>query len=256
MNHIKKALITMLMLMTPLMLQAKEFLNTFMHINLGVMYNLAFMGDLRDEEDTYSIVDNGKTYKPTYFDSALGITVDLVPFKPIVLGYEAHAIKIGVRGGFRMHYLQQTITVVSGNDETEYGGDLMTYKSWCVGPVIYYAPSISPMGIGGNYSAKGGFTFFMLYGRLFDGKLTAFPAQRSNNEVVGDYEAKITGSKFDIGCGAEIRVCSINLGLNIFYSLINLNMDKVIYPALGRNTILHGVNIEVYMGIPLENKLY
>ncbi|MDR3238409.1 MAG: hypothetical protein LBT84_07890, partial [Spirochaetia bacterium] len=116
-------------------LSAREFLNTFMQINIGYSYGLSINGDMLDAENRNKSVDR----KLKYVNDSFNFMTDLVPFKPIFLGDESHALKIGVRGGYRMHFVEQK-TTISGED---YGGDLMGYSTFVFGPLIRYAPSIS-----------------------------------------------------------------------------------------------------------------
>ena len=74
-------------------LQAREFLNTILHLNFGGMYSFAAGGDIiRGENQAVNteIPDNQST---NYYETALCITLDIAPTKPIILGMEDHAIK-------------------------------------------------------------------------------------------------------------------------------------------------------------------
>lgn len=241
-------------------LQANEFLNTILHFNMGFLYTLGTTGDILDREKKYYLLkypgdSTSKKVHPSHHETAFGLSVDLVPFKPIILGNEAHAIKIGLRGGYSFHYLQQSLTVDQGTGDIEYGGDLMTYNCWMLGPVIHYAPSIEPVGIG-EYSAGGGFTFFALMGQLRNAKYNAYPTKRDYGETVTDYERNVKGWKFDIGCGAALAVCSINIGINLYYSLVSLKLNNALtqteYVTMGRKSKIHEMCFELYWGIPIE----
>lgn len=245
-----------LLLLIPVQLSAKEFLNTFLHINFGVMYSLYNSGDIVNyEHDSYSIIEayGNNVVRPNHYDAGFGITIDISPLKPIVLGSDAHAFKLGIRGCYRFHYFQQKIAVMESEDsEIDYGGNLLTFMSWMVGPVIHYAPSIEASSLDGEYTAGGGFTLYALYGHLVKGELTAYPAQRNYGESVGDYETSVKGYKIDIGIGGEISVCSVNLGLNLYYSMIRIKMADKIYDEVDKNSIINEICVEVYMGIPID----
>ena len=248
------------LLLNPAPARAKEFLNTIMHINFGVAYGFPF-GDIIDlEHDSYYILqtyEKNKKVRPRHFDSSLGMTIDLVPLPPLILGTDSHALKFGIRGKYFFHYFQQKLTVKEGEKkETEYGGELINYRSWMVGPVIHYAPSIEASDLGGDYTAGGGFTIFALAGPLQEGLLTAFPAQRDNGVDVGAYETKFDGYKIDVGIGAEISICSLNLGINLFYSTMRINMDDVIYSSIGRESRINEFGIELFIGIPITRTVF
>ena len=117
-------------------LHAREFLNTILHLNFGGMYSFASGGDIISKEkkaaDSFHEVKN-----TSYYGTALCVTLDIVPTKPIILGMEDHAIKFGLRGTYKIHSLQQSVDM---NDENT--GKLMDYTSYMIGPVIHYAPFI------------------------------------------------------------------------------------------------------------------
>jgi hypothetical protein len=235
-------------------LQAREFLNTFMQLNMGVGYTFTSSGDMVNAEDDYYIVDDGDDkVRPENTGASMNFIMDLVPFKPLILGFESHAIKIGLRGGYRYSYVEQKIEGHFGGGKKEYGGNLMNSQSLLVGPLIRYAPSITPSGLGDDYVAGGGFTFYALYGRIFSGEIDAFPAMRARGDLASgvDYQTTIRGYRYDVGFGAEISICSVNLGLNVYYSQLRLRLSKDIY-EIGRNTTLHEGNIEIYLGLPFE----
>ena len=93
-------------------------------------------------------------------------------------------------------------------------------------------------------------------GRLNEGQYTAFPAMRDKGVVVADYERKVSGWKMDIGCGAALAVCAVNLGINIYYSLIDFSFNSALaqteYAGIGKSSRLHEMCFELYFGIPIE----
>jgi hypothetical protein len=248
----KKQIITLvvLILTAPAALQAREFLNTVVHLNFGGMYTFTTAGNIIESEK--SVVDSEFTGDPkvSHYETAYCATLDIVPFNPILLGMEEHAIKIGIRGSYRFHFLQQRVA-----DTVEVGDKVMDYRSWMVGPVIHYAPFIEPSDLSEDYTASGGFTFYALAGKI-NGDLTAFPAAREKSGYTGpygEYSTGISGYKFDIGVGAEIALCSLNFGVNLYYSYVTFDMDKKIYSDSGRSGYLKEGCLELYVGIPIES---
>ncbi|MCL1864269.1 MAG: hypothetical protein FWF73_00460 [Spirochaetes bacterium] len=227
-------------------LQAREFLNTVLHLNFGGMYSFASGGDIIKAEDQAAdslIPDNQST---SYYETALCITLDIAPTKPIILGLEDHAIKFGLRGSYKIHSLHQSISM---NDENT--GKIMDYHSLMIGPVIHYAPFIEPSNLSKDYTAGGGFTFFALWGKI-NGDMTAYPVL-SDKGLMANSSSKVTGYKCDIGVGAELALCSLNIGINIYYSYTNIKMKEEIYANIGRNGNLKEGCFEVYIGIPIES---
>ena len=248
----KKKLLTLviLILTVPAALQAREFLNTVLHLNFGGMYTFTTAGNVLESEK--SVVDSEFADNPkvSHYETAYCATLDIVPFNPILLGMEEHAVKFGIRGSYRFHFLQQRVA-----DTVELGDKVMNYRSWMVGPVIHYAPFIEPSDLNEDYTASGGFTFYALAGRI-NGDLTAFPAAREKTGYTGPYgkySTGISGYKFDIGVGAEIALCSLNFGVNIYYSYISFDMDERIYADSGRGGYLKEGCLELYVGIPVES---
>jgi len=259
--------IIILLIVIPINSQAKEFLNTFLHINLGVMVGLTYGDIMTYENKTFSMIEDYRTEepikdKPEYYDMSLGIMIDLSPFPPLILGNEAHAVKFGVRGGYRFHSLTQNISIEEGSkSEVDYGGDLMSFGTWMVGPVIHYAPSIKMSDISDAYSAEGGFTIFFLYGQLNNGTLTKHPSVRSyidanDGTQLTDYETAITGYKLDVGIGGEVSICAINFGINLYYSYMNIKMKEKIYDGVSKSTSIHEACLEIYIGIPVGEQLF
>jgi hypothetical protein len=234
-------------LMMPVSLYPREFLNTVVHLNFGGMYSFANEGDIIKSENNEIDRQFPDDHKVSYYETAYCITLDIVPTEPIILGMEESAIKFGIRGSYRFHYLQQRVT--SGK---EFGDQVMDYRSWMVGPVVHYAPFIEPSDLNQDYRATGGFTLYALYGKI-DGNLTAFPAVRESGYSTGDYNTKISGYKVDIGIGAEIALCSLNVGMNLYYSYMKFNMKDQIYSDMGKTGYLKEGCLEIYIGIPIES---
>ncbi len=269
MKQLFKSLILILIIWSPIHADASEFLNTIMHINFGVCFGFPFGDIFNYERENFSIMERYKrenqTLRPNHYETAFGVTMDVSPFPAIILGKEAHAIKIGVRGGYRFHYLQQKMSVredasyeINGvkyenntNDDIDFTDYLMVFHSWMIGPVIRYAPFIDSSNFMGTYTAIGGFTFYVLFGKLENGVLTAFASKRKSNTPTGNYRSKIDGFKMDIGIGGEIAICSINIGINFYYTYIQCEMDEKIYSTIGKTSEIHEVCLELYIGIPI-----
>lgn len=261
----KKRYLTVIlfMLTAPSAVYSSEFLNTVVHLNFGGMYTFAAGGEIIDSEKNAIESPTGITDSSniSHYDTAGCVTMDIVPAYPIILGMEEHAIKFGLRGSYRFHYLNQRVTTAI----EEIGSKVMEYKSWMVGPVIYYAPFIGPSDLNTDYTASGGFTLFALYGKLH-GYMNAYTSIRdagiaisatdailSYNNGTGDYDSKISGSKFDVGIGAEFSLCSLNVGVNIYYSYISIDMKDRLYNDLGKNGNIKEGCLEIYVGIPVES---
>ena len=167
------ALICALSIM-PAQLHAREFLNTVLHLNFGGMYSFTNVGDIIDEEHDAAEA-NSLSGEESYYETAYTVTLDIVPFDPIILGLESNAIKFGIRGTYGFNFVQQRIT----SDGNVYGDQLMKYNLWMIGPVIHFAPVIDPSDLDNEYTASSGFTFFATWGRL-DGDLSAYAALRDS----------------------------------------------------------------------------
>lgn len=230
----------------PVQLHAREFLNTVLHLNFGGMYSFTNVGDLIDEEN-----DAADVYLPSgkqsYYETAYTVTLDIVPFDPIILGLESNAIKFGVRGTYGFNFVQQRITA----DQHVYSDQLMNYKLWMVGPVIHFAPVIDPSDLNNEYTANSGLTFFVTYGRL-NGDLSAYAALRDQGTAMSPYTAGIEGYKINVGIGGEIALCSLNFGVNLYYSYTSYNLNREIYPDAGKNHYMKEGCLELYVGFPIE----
>lgn len=227
-------------------LSAREFLNTFMQINIGYSNGVLVNGNILDVERSNNKVDKSLKYN----DSSVNFMMDLVPFKPIILGDESNAIKIGFRGGYRLNYIEQKLSV----NKKDYSGDLMNFNTVMFGPILRYAPNISLFSSG--YSAESGLTLFALYGHVINGKYDAYVANRAYGESFPEpFNASMKGYKLDIGIGGETAVCSVSIGLNLYYSYFSVKLDKKVYEEMGRRSHLHSFCFEIFIGMPLENML-
>ncbi len=226
---------------------SREFLNTYVHLNFGGMYTSFIDSDLMKSEESRNESYFSEYKNITHYETAFCATLDVVPMRPIILGLESHAIKFGVRGSYRLHFMEQRVSV---GDE-EYENRFMNYKSWMIGPVIHYAPFLEPSDLNNDYTASGGFTFYALYGHI-NGDMTSGQAISDSGGTLSGNKANISGYKIDVGFGAELALCSINFGVNLYYSYINMKMDRQIYSDLGKNATLSEVCLEVYIGIPIE----
>lgn len=264
MKKVFGTIILLVLLFKPINSHAKEFLNTFLHINFVFMYSLTTFGKIIDtEHESYRIEDpsnNSNGVRPDHHDEAYGVICDITPLPALILGMEEHAVKFGLRLGYRFHSIQQEIVL----EKSTYKGDLFTFRTLMYGPVIYYAPSIEPSKVDRRYNASKGLVFYALFGKINNGTLAAFPSRRDYgvDPVTVDYETKVAGYKIDIGLGGEVSICgSINIGLNLYYSRITLKMDDQIYNTsgdslisqnVGRETSLNEICAEIYIGIPVQ----
>ncbi|HPJ41779.1 MAG TPA: hypothetical protein PLY21_05620 [Spirochaetota bacterium] len=243
----KKIYVLILLFLIPVNLQAREFLNTVLHLNFGGMYSFATNGDILDREEKAIDQAFPENKKTSHYETAYSFTLDIVPFDPIILGMESHAVKFGVRTAYRLHFLQQRVK--SGD---EYTGQVLDYRAWMVGPVIHYAPNIEASDLDYEYTADGGFTLYALFGRL-NGDLTAYPAIKDYGVSTSNSNTAITGYKFDIGIGAEIALCALNFGMNVYYSHTKIRMKDAVYENSGKEGTLKEGCLEIYVGIPIES---
>lgn len=243
----KKVCYILLLFLLPVNLHAREFLNTVVHLNFGGMYTFATTGDILDSEENEIKQTFPSDSKTSHYETAYSFTLDVLPMDPIILGMEAHAVKLGIRGAYRLHFLQQRVK--SGD---EYTGQVMDYTSWMLGPVIYYAPFLDSSDLDYEYTSNGGFTFFALYGRM-NGDLTAYPAIQDYGASTGTSNTNVSGYKIEIGVGAEIALCALNFGVNVYYSYSNMKLKEKIYADLGRNAEMREGCLELYVGIPIES---
>jgi len=257
MKLLKSSIIAVALVLSPSVMYAGEFLNTIMSINIGIAYGFPFGGIVEHENERYSLYSPYEDLwvKPTHSNTSFSCFADLAPFDPFILGNEAHALKIGVRGGYRLHKIRQSLVIKkSKKKEKDYSGILMGYDRWMIGPVLRYAPVIQVGGMGGNYTAIGGLTFYVLFGQYVDAELTAFPAKRKKEgkSSVSPYQSNFHGYTVDLGIGGEISAGMINIGLNVFYTYLDIDLDRNIYRDLGEKSSIHEITLEVYAGIPIE----
>lgn len=246
-KKIKILTVSLIILVSPSVLNAREFLNTVLHLNFGGMYSVTSVGDLIKEEEDYIKTASTDNYDVSHYETALSITLDIVPMNPILLGMESNAIKFGMRAKYGFHFIQQRISATQ-----EYSDELARYDAWMLGPVVHFAPVINPSDIDNEYTATSGFTFFLLYGRL-NGNLSAYPGLRDAKVSVPTYETSLKGYKLEGGFGAEIALCSLNFGVNIYYSYTSFRLGREVYVGAGKDMHLKEVCLELYMGIPIES---
>ena len=232
--------------------QSKEFLNTIIDFNVGVVFGAPIGTLINHETSSYPVIQpsGNKTVNPTTSDASFGIFIDITPFPPIILGLESHAIKFGLRTGLRFNYWQQALTV--SELSIDYREILVEYKNWMAGLVIMYAPVLG-INRKGEFTASGGINFFVLFGTIFEGKLSPNPVKMKATTGATGSSLSFDGYKIDAGIGGEISVFSINIGVNVFYSYVNLTTASVMpYSGFAKNTEIHEVCVEIYMGIPIE----
>lgn len=240
--------ISLFLILESSQLYAREFLNTYLHLNFGGMHSAFLSGDSLKKEESLANSHFSDISTMTHHEAGFFITLDLVPMDPIVLGLEAHAIKLGLRGSYGFYFFEQRII----SNDKEYENQLMDYSAWMIGPVLYYAPYLEASDFNLEYTANSGFTFFALYGHL-NGKMGAGKSIIQAGGSVPNNESDVSGYKINIGMGAELAVCSLNLGVNFYYSHIHVKLDRAIYPNIGRDTSFNELAMELYVGIPIES---
>jgi|GEM_PF-578656 len=247
---------------------SKEFIDSFLHIDFSVGFSLFPWSDFLEYERMTSYgfnttdPSNVSVVYPYQYALNLGLNLDIMPFPTIPVNDETQAIKIGLRVGYKWGFLLQSLTIPTTNDTNDvYGGQLMIYNVILFGPVIYWAPKVEIVGLDAKYKAKGGFTFFALWGFVLEdtASYTAYPSLREKGDsyttATGTdtgYDTTFTGWKIEVGVGAEITAGTINFGVNLYYSYLDMTLKKQIYVNLPKKTGLHEICIEVYIGIPLQ----
>lgn len=243
-------LLSMLLILSADTAYSREFLDTILHINLGMAYGFTY-GEVIDHEEDYRVDSD----RPDHHLNSFGITFDIAPFRPYLMGHESHAFKIGVRGSYKIHFVEQQLSDNRSIDEQE---SLFSYRTWMVGPVIHYSPSVSTSEITGDYTSRGGFTMYALYGRLVSAELHTYPGARASGEPVLPADSgfpsstKLEGYQLDIGVGGVVSVCAVNLGINLFYSYVNYTMSDRVYADVSRSGSMSQYVAEIYVGIPVE----
>lgn len=237
-------------------IMANEFLNTFVHFNmLATPYSYVF-GDITDEEDdSYSVVDyNGDTIRPSHVDYSFGASADIVPFPVFLLGNESHAIKFGIKITYKFHTMMQLIDYEKSknSDSTYLRENFLIFETFMAGLVIHYAPFIKPSSFHGDYTSNYGFIFFITLGKINKGKLYPFAIKNTVEESTESPSTKVTGWKMDIGIGGRVSICSINIGLNLIYSKLSIEMDQNYYSNTSKATKIHMLGFELVLGFPLE----
>jgi hypothetical protein len=249
-----------------------EFLNSIMKINFGASYEFPSTKIIQYERRTswsalYALYGVMNPYMPTHFGMSYNINADILPIPPIIFLNETQGLKFGVRGGYKFSYIQQELNFkITERKQYKFTGDLMKYRTWLVGPIIYYTPFVKTSETTGDYTSNAGFTFFFLYGNLGNGKLTAFPTKMDLIEKMGGYlslvdpttyyqklatqlldmgivKTKFNGYSLNYGIGGELSFCAVNIGMNFVYSQTHI---KLKYPVYTLNAINSGT------GLPLS----
>jgi len=256
----KKILIMFLTscLVIPVNAMAREFLDSFMHINLGLMMGFNSGGDLITyEQDLGSVTGTGEDgstgeVRPDYEKFGLTLTLDICPFSPVLIAHESHALKFGIRSSLGYRSLSRSLVVEVDGVETDYGGDSLNYMNWMIGPVVHYAPWLDVSRLSGEYTAGGGFTLFVLFGQVFNGELNSFHVVREREGSTGSPVSDFSGFSINMGIGGELSICSVNMGTNVYYSIVKMNLDNTVYSGMDKQFDLNGFNIELYVGITVD----
>lgn len=242
----KKLFVILIFFSAANFLYAREFLNTFMQINIGYSFSTITYGDIRRAEYKSRTMDK----RLKYSDNSVNFMMDLTPFQPLIFYNDSHAIKFGFRGGYRLHYTEQRLRA----DKRNYKGTLLDYQCAVIGGLIKYAPNIDMFeNLDESQSAPWGLSLYVLYGQMFNGHLDAFAAERAYGVSKSAYQTKLSGFRIDTGIGIEFAICAVNIGVNVYHSYIRFKLDRDIYASWGRAASQHEVTMEVYMGMPLVN---
>ncbi|PKL18078.1 MAG: hypothetical protein CVV49_07775 [Spirochaetae bacterium HGW-Spirochaetae-5] len=218
-------------------------------------------GEIIDKEyDSFKLDytwDDGysESSRPDHTYWLAGLHCDFTPFR--IKGEEGRFYSWGIRGMILANFISQDtsvgdkdfweeffISLFEDEDETDdsyevdeaerevvsYGGLLLRYKSWMAGPVIKLFPDRNQ-----NFALE----FYALYGKIFDGVLTAFPSVRDYGTEFNekDYVTKVRGDQFMIGASAGNG--RISLGLAYTISRLKLDNEPVVYNGLGTETDIH-----------------
>jgi hypothetical protein len=216
--------------------------------------------------------------RPKHSSMSYGAFGDLTPVPAIVLGNDTHAVKFGIRGGYRYLSVKQKLEV----KRLSYTNDLMASHSWSMGPVIKYSPFLITDPVTGAARSRFCITMFFQAGQTFRGYVRPHNAQLNliksissaywsfsgiypglatnwftNNitgymTVFGGARSRFSAIKYDIGLGAEAGILLFNLGINIYYSQIDMKIPGNIYWYSCKNTSLRQFNAEFYIGMPVE----
>ena len=231
-------------------------------MNLQLIGGAGFAwGDIIDKE--YESFKLDYTWDDGYSESSrpdhtywiAGLHADFTPIR--IKGTEQKTYIWGIRGMLLANYISQDtsvgdkdfweeffISLFEDEDETDdsyevdeaerevvsYGGLLLRYKSWMVGPVLKLFPYRNE-----NFA----FEFYVLYGKIFDGVLTAFPSVRDYGATFDekDYVTKVRGRQLMIGTSAGSG--RLSLGLAYTISMIKLDNELPVYNDLGTETDIH-----------------
>ncbi len=220
---------------------------------------------IREEYDSFKLnvtYDDGfeDSDRPDHLTAEIGLQLDITPI-PYKL------FKIGLRGRYCAYYISQDTSVgdkefwdeflnalFEDEDEYEseaeeretvsYGGTLIKYKYWMVGPVLYYFPKDN------DYF---NFNYFIMYGRLHEGILTAHPSRRDYgfSYTIDDYKSTLEGFKINGGAGLQFQLSPhYTLSIDLFYSVTKLKLNRKlpIYRNIGTLTYVHELSIGASLG--------
>jgi len=273
--------LALIIIIMPVESYSGEFLNSIMKINFGVSYDFPNSDILQFEKRTswsalYQLTHVGtfwvpNPYLPTHFGMSYNLNADILPIPALIFLNETQGIKFGVRAGYKYSYIQQELIYkMTEKKQYKFSGDLMKYRSWLVGPIIYYTPFVKTSDTTGDYTSNAGFTFFFLYGNLNNGKLSAYPTKMNLIEKMSGYisminptqyyqnlaaqfldmgitKTKLTGYSLNYGIGGEVSICAVNMGMNFIYTKTYL---KLKYPVYTLN------NSSFAPGTPLASTYY
>ncbi len=186
--------IILIILLLPSLSYGREFLNTKIHLNFGGGVNFTSNEILNYERRAIPAIllaNNFFPLEPIHDVTDYGLTIDLVPFEPLLLGQDSHALKFGLRGGYRFHFVSQRLGITVTDDASySVNSDLLRFQTWSVGPVVHYSPFVKPH-VDGGYASMFGISLFATYGQLVNGRYTGHP---SLNDVIDKAVNTVTGN--------------------------------------------------------------
>ncbi len=181
-------------ILLPSLSHGREFLNTRIHLNFGGGYNFASNAIMNYENQAVPGILLSNSFfplEPTHDVTDYGLTIDAVPFEPLMLGQDSHALKFGLRGGYRFHFVSQKLGIkITDSKKYTINSDLLRFQTWSVGPVVHYSPFVKPH-VDGGYASIFGISLFATYGQLVNGKYTGYP---SLNDSIEKVYSEITGN--------------------------------------------------------------
>ncbi len=212
--------------------------------------------------------DDGDTEasRPNHTYWLLGAFADVTPFhrktsagSPVVLG---------LRLGITANYINQDTSVGNNSfleellkaffeDEDDYdddyeldqdkhevvsyGGMLLRYKALTAGPVLKYFPDSST-----NICIE----LYFLYGKIFDGVLTAFPSKRDYGTTFdeSEYVTKVRGEQIILG--TAVSTGHFSIGISYIYTGLKLDNRLPVYGGeIGEKTSVHTILLSITGGL-------